>query len=77
MSASQHLKKKSRMTRQHKAESLKKGLVTGYFGRVQVGRPKKLQDTNDVQQSIAVIEVSRRKNLLPDHSEMQGNYLHF
>ena len=61
MSSSQQLKKPVRMTRQHKADALKKGLITGYFGRVQVGRPKKLQATNDDPQPIATAEVSRKK----------------
>ena len=46
------MKKPARVTRQDKNDVLKKGLITGYFGLINVGRPKKVQVKN-TQQPIA------------------------
>ena len=43
------LKKPGSITRQAKSDALKKGLITGHFGVVHVGRPKKVQVKNTQQ----------------------------
>ena len=41
-----------------KNDAIKKGQITGYFGLVQLGRPKKVQESNNTQQPISA-EVTR------------------
>jgi len=55
------LKKPGRFTRQAKSDALNKGLITGHFGVVHAGRPKKVQVQNTQQPITITAQVTRAK----------------
>ena len=58
------LKKPGRFTRQAKSDALNKGLITGHFGVVHAGRPKKVQVQNTQQPITITAQVLRQIGIL-------------